>query len=46
MDKIMIKCIRCGKEIKLDLSDSKALCKKCRKIKPEIDIKTTKNFNF
>ena len=46
MAKIMIKCRKCGKEIKLNLSDSRALCKKCRKTMIVLDKNTTKNFDF
>ena len=46
MAKIMIKCSKCGKDITLDLSDSRALCKKCRKTMIVLDKKTTENFDF
>jgi len=46
MAKIMINCMKCNKEIKLDLSDSRAFCKKCRKTMIVLDKKTTKNFDF
>ena len=47
MAKIMIKCRKCGKEIRLDLSDSRALCKKCRKtMMIVLDKKTTESFDF
>ncbi|MFX0040648.1 MAG: hypothetical protein ACFFCY_12105 [Promethearchaeota archaeon] len=46
MAKITINCRKCGKEIRLDLSDSEALCKKCRKTKLVLEKKTTVNFDF
>jgi len=37
MSKQKVQCIVCGKEIKLDLSNVVAMCKKCRKNhKPEV----------
>ncbi|MFX1314360.1 MAG: hypothetical protein ACFE9T_00720 [Promethearchaeota archaeon] len=30
MSRPRIKCIRCGKEFKVDFTDCVALCKKCR----------------
>jgi len=46
MAKIIINCRKCGKEIKLDLTDSRALCRKCRKNQIAHYAKTTKNFDF
>jgi Zn finger protein HypA/HybF involved in hydrogenase expression len=46
MAKIMINCRKCGKDIRLDLSDSRALCRKCRKTSIVLDERTTRNFDF
>ncbi|MFX1438290.1 MAG: hypothetical protein ACFFAA_14030 [Promethearchaeota archaeon] len=46
MAKITINCRTCGKEIRLDLSNSEALCKKCRKAQLVLEKKTTINFDF
>ena len=46
MVKIMINCRKCGKEIRLNLSDTRALCKKCRKNHAVIEVTTTRNFDF
>jgi len=46
MAKIIISCRKCGKDIKLDLADSEALCRKCRKNQIGDNPKTTKNFDF
>jgi ribosomal protein L37AE/L43A len=44
--KILINCKKCGKEIKLDLEDTIALCKKCRKSPLVNNAKTTRFFEF
>ncbi|MFX0020680.1 MAG: hypothetical protein ACFE9S_00020 [Candidatus Hermodarchaeota archaeon] len=46
MVKIIVNCKSCGKEIKLDFNDSRALCKKCRKNTTTNDKKTSRNFDF
>ena len=46
MAKIMIMYRKYGKDIRLDLSDLRTLCKKCRKTTIVLDKNTTKNFDF
>ncbi len=46
MAKIMINCRKCGKDIRLDFSDSRVLCRKCRKTMIVLNKKTTVNFDF
>ncbi|MFX1593857.1 MAG: hypothetical protein ACFFB6_04995 [Promethearchaeota archaeon] len=46
MAKITVNCIKCGKELKLDFDDSRAVCKKCRKMKTIEFIRTSKVFDF
>ncbi|MFX0024483.1 MAG: hypothetical protein ACFE9S_19360 [Candidatus Hermodarchaeota archaeon] len=46
MAKIIINCRKCGKEIRLDLEDTTALCRKCRKNPLVHNAKTTRFFDF
>jgi DNA-directed RNA polymerase subunit RPC12/RpoP len=46
MARMTINCRKCGKEIRLDLSNSEALCKRCRKNKLILKHNTTQNFDF
>ena len=41
MGKVKLKCMKCGKSIKLDLSRAVAICKKCRsKAATKVQIKS------
>ena len=46
MAKIKINCLKCGKEIKLDFMDTRAVCKKCQRTMKVLNKKTTVNFDF
>ena len=46
MAKIKINCLKCGKEIKLNFIDVRAVCKKCRKTNIVLNKKTAINFDF
>ncbi|MFX1321334.1 MAG: hypothetical protein ACFFAQ_06795 [Promethearchaeota archaeon] len=38
MSKPKLRCMKCGKEIKLDFSSAVAICRKCRRNSPKVHI--------
>ena len=46
MAKIKINCLKCGKEIKINFMDARAVCKKCQRTMRVFNKKTTVNFDF